>query len=93
MKKAEETGQLIAYGRSFLANVSYLGIVRHSFFLLTFDALDEQPDLPFRLRENIPLNTPEPESFYSKESADGYITYPFSEKFKKTKEYKKLQKA
>ncbi|KAI8993862.1 NADH:flavin oxidoreductase/NADH oxidase [Trametes punicea] len=61
IKTAEETGQLIGYGRAFLAN----------------------PDLPFRLRENIPLNPPQYDTFYTPMSAEGYTTYPFSEEFLK----------
>ena len=43
-----------------------------------------QPDLPFRLRENIPLTNPDPSTFYIPMSADGYTTYPFSEEFLKS---------
>ncbi|KAI0779343.1 NADH:flavin oxidoreductase/NADH oxidase [Fomes fomentarius] len=59
LRKAEETGQLIGYGRDFLAN----------------------PDLPFRLRESIPLNVPDPATFFTPEKVEGYTTYPFSEAF------------
>ncbi|CDO72487.1 hypothetical protein BN946_scf184980.g28 [Trametes cinnabarina] len=62
IKTAEQTGQIIGYGRPFLAN----------------------PDLPFRLEKNIPLNEPDYETFYTAKSAEGYITYPFSEEFLKT---------
>ncbi|KAI0779335.1 hypothetical protein C8Q74DRAFT_684856 [Fomes fomentarius] len=59
VRKTEETGQLIGYGRDFLAN----------------------PDLPFRLRESIPLNVPDPATFFTPEKVEGYTTYPFSEVF------------
>ncbi|KAI0744235.1 NADH:flavin oxidoreductase/NADH oxidase [Daedaleopsis nitida] len=62
LKVAEETGQIIGYGRAFTAN----------------------PDLPFRLRENIPLNQPDYETIYAPMSAKGYVDYPFSEEFLKT---------
>ncbi|KAI0355742.1 NADH:flavin oxidoreductase/NADH oxidase [Trametes cingulata] len=62
LKVAEETGQIIGYGRPFLAN----------------------PDLPFRLEKNIPLNEPEYDTFYLPMSEKGYTTYPFSEEFLKT---------
>ena len=42
-----------------------------------------QPDLPFRLRENIPLTAPEVDTFYVPMIENGYTTYPFSEEFPK----------
>ncbi|KAI0696399.1 NADH:flavin oxidoreductase/NADH oxidase [Cerioporus squamosus] len=62
IKTAEETDQLIGFGRSFLAN----------------------PDLVYRLRENIPLNEPEQDTFYLPMNERGYTTYPFSEQFLKS---------
>ncbi|EIW62644.1 NADH:flavin oxidoreductase/NADH oxidase [Trametes versicolor FP-101664 SS1] len=62
IKVAEETGQIVGYGRAFLSN----------------------PDLPFRLQNNIKLNDPEYDSFYLPMAAKGYTTYPFSEEFLKT---------
>ncbi|KAM5541251.1 hypothetical protein V8D89_005180 [Ganoderma adspersum] len=41
------------------------------------------PDLPFRLRENLPLNTPDPSTYYTHLLAKGYTDYPFSEEFLK----------
>ena len=43
-----------------------------------------QPDLPFRLREDLPLNEPDVSTFYTPQSPEGYNTYPFSEEFLKT---------
>ena len=40
-----------------------------------------QPDLPFRLRENIPLNELDEGSLYTPLEAKGYTTYPFSKQF------------
>ncbi|KAI0642308.1 NADH:flavin oxidoreductase/NADH oxidase [Trametes meyenii] len=62
LELAEETGQIIAYGRAFIAN----------------------PDLPFRLRENIPLNEPDYDTFYGPPTEKGYTTYPFSQEFLKS---------
>ncbi|KAI0642049.1 NADH:flavin oxidoreductase/NADH oxidase [Trametes meyenii] len=62
IKVAEETGQLVGFGSSFLAN----------------------PDLPFRLRHDIPLNPPEFETFFTPQIEKGYTTYPFSEEFLKS---------
>ncbi|KAI0640742.1 NADH:flavin oxidoreductase/NADH oxidase [Trametes meyenii] len=60
LKVAEETGQLVGFGRPFLAN----------------------PDLPFRLRHDLPLNEPEFATFFAAKTEKGYTTYPFSEEFR-----------
>ncbi|RPD77002.1 NADH:flavin oxidoreductase/NADH oxidase [Lentinus tigrinus ALCF2SS1-7] len=62
IKVAEETNQLVGFGRPFIAN----------------------PDLVYRLRENIPLNEPQEDTFYLPMSERGYTTYPFSEQFLKS---------
>jgi len=54
---AEQKGDLIAFGRDFLAN----------------------PDLPLRLKANVPLNKPDPSTFYAVMSEKGYTDYPFAE--------------
>jgi len=38
------------------------------------------PDLPYRLKENIPLNEADRESFYAPEDPKGYIDWPFAER-------------
>ena len=43
--------------------------------------MDPQPDLPSRLRENIPLNELDEGSLYTPLEAKGYTTYPFSKEF------------
>ncbi|KAH6888270.1 NADH:flavin oxidoreductase/NADH oxidase [Coprinopsis sp. MPI-PUGE-AT-0042] len=55
---AEEKGDIVAFGRPFIAN----------------------PDLPFRLRENIQLNTPDVSTFYTS-GEKGYTDYPFAKEF------------
>ncbi|KAI0677543.1 NADH:flavin oxidoreductase/NADH oxidase [Trametes maxima] len=62
LKTAQETGQLIGFGRAFLAN----------------------PDLPFRLLHDIPLNEPDSTTFFTARAEIGYTTYPFSEEFLKS---------
>lgn len=57
---AEETGNLIAFGRHFIAN----------------------PDLPYRLQENLPLNDYNRATFYSGGAA-GYVDYPTWEEVQK----------
>ncbi|PIL29738.1 hypothetical protein GSI_08177 [Ganoderma sinense ZZ0214-1] len=42
------------------------------------------PDLPFRLRENLPLNAPDFATFFARLSEKGYTDYPFSEEFEKS---------
>ncbi|PSN65691.1 FMN-linked oxidoreductase [Corynespora cassiicola Philippines] len=39
------------------------------------------PDLPYRLKNGIELNPYDRSTFYTPEKPDGYIDYPFSEKF------------
>lgn len=86
IKTAEETGQIIAYGVAFLSNVSARPVpVPNSRRTLTTVVLTLQPDLPFRLRENVPLNEPDMTTFYTPMDPVGYTTYPFSEEFLKTK--------
>jgi 2,4-dienoyl-CoA reductase-like NADH-dependent reductase (Old Yellow Enzyme family) len=36
-----------------------------------------QPDLPLRLKEGLPLTRYNRDTFYARESADGYTDYPF----------------
>ncbi|KAI0078452.1 NADH:flavin oxidoreductase/NADH oxidase [Panus rudis PR-1116 ss-1] len=54
---AEKKGDLIAFGRLFIAN----------------------PDLPLRLKLNIPVTPYNRGLFYQVESPEGYIDYPFAE--------------
>ncbi|KAH6888278.1 hypothetical protein BKA70DRAFT_68413 [Coprinopsis sp. MPI-PUGE-AT-0042] len=58
MKVAEEKGDIVAFGRSFIVN----------------------PDLPFRLKERIELNTPDVSTFYTS-GEKGLIDYPFAREF------------
>ena len=82
LKVAEETGQLIGYGMKFLANVrsSLVSAPRIQYMTLILI----QPDLPFRLRKNLPLNAPDFWTFYTRLSPKGYTDYPFSEEFLKS---------
>ena len=82
IKTAEETGQIIGFGQLFISNVSPN---RTSVVLLRLIGISAgQPDLPFRLRENIPLTAPEVDTFYVPMTENGYTTYPFSEEFLKS---------
>ncbi|KAI0636631.1 FMN-linked oxidoreductase [Trametes polyzona] len=57
LKRCERTGELIAFGRLFIAN----------------------PDLPLRLRKNLPLARWDRQLFYLPEEPHGYIDYPFAD--------------
>ena len=81
IKVAEETGQLIGYGSLFISNVSVTALCCME---LDSDVAMLQPDLPFRLREDIPLTAPDQSTFYGPPTAEGYNTYPFSEEFVKS---------
>jgi 2,4-dienoyl-CoA reductase-like NADH-dependent reductase (Old Yellow Enzyme family) len=40
------------------------------------------PDLPYRLKNGVELNKYDRNTFYTPESPNGYVDYPFSEGFK-----------
>ncbi|KAF8190891.1 hypothetical protein BJ912DRAFT_316140 [Pholiota molesta] len=64
IKRADEEGDLIAFGRLFISN----------------------PDLPLRLKHDIPLTRPDRKTFYvpgTQEGTEvGYTDYPFAEELK-----------
>ncbi|KAL4247445.1 Aldolase-type TIM barrel [Abortiporus biennis] len=62
LEVANNKGDLIAFGRNFLAN----------------------PDLPYRIKNKLPLNQPDYSTFYTAETPVGYIDYPFADTEKKT---------
>ena len=49
--------------------------------VLLTSCIDNQPDLPFRLRKDLRLNKVDPKTLYTKEIEQGYTTYPFSEEY------------
>ncbi|PSR83728.1 hypothetical protein PHLCEN_2v5627 [Hermanssonia centrifuga] len=63
LENAEKKGDLIAFGRSYIGNLTN----------------DPQPDLPLRLQKNIALTKGNRETYYTPESAVGYTDYPFAE--------------
>ena len=87
LRVAEETGQLIAFGVAFSANVSHC---LFSLFCLcmpvTVLILFSQPDLPFRLRENIKLNEIDYVTLFGPPTEKGYTDYPPCEEFLKSQE-------
>lgn len=72
MKTADKTGDLIAFGRLFISNVSVL------LFRVSFLTFLTQPDLPLRLQKGVDLTKPDRSSFYIRESPKGYVDYPFT---------------
>ncbi|CDO73612.1 hypothetical protein BN946_scf185014.g82 [Trametes cinnabarina] len=57
IQRAEQSGELIAFGRLFISN----------------------PDLPLRLRWNLPLVPWSREVYYLPENPGGYVDYPFAD--------------
>ncbi|PPQ78462.1 hypothetical protein CVT25_011857 [Psilocybe cyanescens] len=85
IRVAERKGDLIAYGRLFISNVSPSLPVYSTLFLRlsTDQPLYDQPDLPYRLRKGLPVEKGDRSTYYSRGKADpkGYTDYPFSEQF------------
>ena len=77
MEVADTKGDLIAFGRFFIANVSFPSMSTLCNVTYSNSAL-LQPDLPRRLKEDIPLNKYDRSTFYSFETAEGYTDYPFA---------------
>ena len=77
---AENKGDIIAFSRAFIANVSYLCMS-----LIVVNRL-LQPDLPFRLQHNIALNIGDRSTYYvpGGTEPEGYTDYPFSDEFAKS---------
>ncbi|KAF7798996.1 hypothetical protein EIP86_010226 [Pleurotus ostreatoroseus] len=57
LEHADKTGDLVAFGRSYISN----------------------PDLPLRVREDIPFTPSDRNTYYTPESPVGYIDYPFAD--------------
>lgn len=73
IEQSEKTNELIGFGRLFISNVSQtLHVLRtysHSFVL--------QPDLPIRLRDDLPLQKWLHDFYYVPDEPHGYTDYPF----------------
>ena len=78
IERVEKTGELVAFGRLFLSNVGDFQSSSRKKTSLIF----MQPDLPRRLKEDIPLTAYNRATFYLKgdSSPTGYTDYPFAEK-------------
>lgn len=75
---AEDKDDIIAFGRHFLSNVRFLAIPRLN--LSSVGIYLQQPDLPYRLLHNIPLNEYDRKRFYAPSTLDpkGFTDYPFA---------------
>ena len=78
IKRADATGELIGFGRLFISNVR-LRCVLWNPEILTPTPCSAQPDLPLRLRKNLPLTPWDRSVYYVSEDPHGYIDYPFAE--------------
>lgn len=81
LRDAREKGEVVAFGKWFISNVRL-------YYLCLGDTLIEflcvvQPDLPRRLRENLPLNAYDASTFYGVLNPKGYIDYPFADEIEK----------
>ncbi len=73
MEVADKKGDLVAFGRVFIANVSALPSPVKRVLII------KQPDLPLRLKSDIPLAPYDRASFYIPgEVSRGYNDYPFA---------------
>lgn len=75
MKRADETGEMIAFGRWFIANV-----LRRPLTLRcsAYSCHAVQPDLPDRLKQNIPIIKWSKSMYDGAVDPRGYIDYPFA---------------
>lgn len=76
LRDSAQYGDVIVFGRHFIANVSNTDV---DALESSLTACESQPDLPRRLKEQIPLNSYDRHTFYTPESAAGYTDYPFAE--------------
>lgn len=70
-------GELPAFGRLFISNVSWCTFSWRLHLLTATDWY--QPDLPLRLRKNLPLTPWNRAVYYTPEDPHGYTDYPFAE--------------
>jgi len=88
IERAEAKGSMVAFGRLFIPNVSPLQLSCSSrSFVLTSSpsrsnthTFSQQPDLPIRLKYDLPLAKPDPVTFYmfGDHTPAGYIDFPVS---------------
>ena len=71
---AEEHGDLVAFGRYFISNVSALLVSRLR--RCTQVIRISQPDLPVRIQKGIPFTPYNRDTFYAAGTAVGYTDYP-----------------
>lgn len=83
LKRAAETGELTAFGRLFISNVRFVLFLDFASFVVLVKRScsyhDRQPDLPLRLRKNLPLAGWTRAVYAVPEDPHGYTDYPFAE--------------
>lgn len=80
MKVADTKGDLIAFGRWFIGNVSASSLIYLSFVGPNQAILTPQPDLPLRLMHNQPVVEADRSVYYTFEDPKGYIDFPTFER-------------
>ena len=83
MRAAQRKGDLIAYGRLFISNVSIFFFCERRLILTSIinDKLTFQPELPYRLEKGLTVDKGDRTTYYSKADPKGYTDYPFSPEF------------
>jgi len=84
MRVAQRKGDLIAYGRLFISNVSFFFFMCNACLerLLTIDdEFNFQPELPYRLENGLKVDKGDRSTYYSRADPKGYTDYPFSPEF------------
>ncbi|KAJ7157621.1 NADH:flavin oxidoreductase/NADH oxidase [Mycena crocata] len=74
LRAAEERGEMIAYSRAFIANVSDVLVIRDG---VSAKVNFLQPDLPCRLAQDVPLFEGDESKYYYGSDPSGYTDYPF----------------
>lgn len=74
---AENKGDLIAFGRLYIPNVSTHSV--HNCPVLNEFPLELQPDLPMRIKKGLALTPYDRKTFYLRKDPKGYIDYSFAD--------------
>ena len=77
LEVAETKGDIIGVGRLFISNVrlSTLTSPLRRRLIMTL----AQPDLPLRWQKNVPAEKGSRDKYYTYESPEGYVDYPFAD--------------
>ena len=85
MRVAQRKGDLIAYGRLFISNVSFFSSLCVTLALIVYLQLmigfAFQPELPYRLEKGLKVDKGDRSTYYSRADPKGYTDYSFSPEF------------